>query len=461
MNSIDLIEAAGLSIALLFVVAGIVALFRLFTAAAPSRSLSPAINCQDNRSDGQRFAIIVPCLFEQAVIGDTLRYLSELDYPSSAFRIVPVTTVSETPHEGLSTRSIVDDVANEINEPLNVPLVRPIHVPFSTRFMADQVNYAARYLFEVFDEGCDPERVFIYILNADSRPAKDTLLAASDVIKNHNVDLLQQPSVYLLPKERIRNWFQRGVMTAASLWQTRWSLSVEVSRWGKASMNGKLSPQLGSFHYLVGHGLFVRLKTFVTWNYLPRCYNEDACYGVIHSLARTNFGFVSPYDRALVPSGISDLAIQQTQWALGPFRAFQHLERAIRLRTGAGRWSKLVVVSAATIDGINWMFGPLLMLALGVMAAWTGSIYSILLFLIALFAYLILPGFLVLWRLPVEDRPNPTDVAVGLALMPVFYLIHGYAALAALSMVLSGRAGPDFVARKTRREPGEPVRFTK
>ena len=412
-----------------------------------------AQRASERLNDPPLFAIVVPCLEEQGVIEATLKHMALLDYPRALLRLVPVTTSSEITRAGeASTLDVVSGVAREINAQCDDRIVRPIHVPYRTKYMADQVNYAARYLFEAFDEGVNPRRVYLAIYNADSRPQKNTLMVAAQVIGATDAAVLQQPSCYVLPVGRPEhNFFRRSLLQATSLWQTRWAYAVEFPRW--KSFSEEQGQCFLGYHYLVGHGLFVRLREFVEHNYLPRSYNEDAAYGTLHYLARTRIEVVPTLDTAEVPVGIRDVLIQQTQWAFGPINILRHVGYALRIiDTSSTR--TLHCVLSAWWDVAAWLGGPAILFLASVLAITTNSWFRFFFFVSAL-TYLWMPT-LVGWScMPRDVRPPWRTAFSACLMMPVFYLIHGVGAALALAGSALGQSSHTYVPQKSRRTRSE------
>jgi cellulose synthase/poly-beta-1,6-N-acetylglucosamine synthase-like glycosyltransferase len=412
------------------------------------------------------FAILIPVLREQSVIAETIRHFAAIDYPCSLLRIVLITTereqwerdqqLSDPDHALPLTSTIIDKTIEAVNAALGTPVARRIHYPFTKGHMAHQVNYAVRYLFEVIDEGIDPSSVFVALYNADSRPDPDVLNIAANLIASapDRHVALQQHSIYRTAGTPAA--FEGAVLQAARLWQTRWSLCVEIPRAirTKALLHpralrlqrppwSQLRALLLPFNYAIGHGLFVRLRELVLLNYMPEMTrNEDAPFGYLLLLAGIPLVPLPCTDNAEVPRSVPSLVTQQSNWYRGPLDAMLYLRMARARRLVDSRSLQATILTVRTLyDAVVWLVGPCLFLLAILPLPFLPS-HPFLLGVFGLF--FLLPSIPAVVRL--APGSSPTDLCQAFLALPLFYLVHGLGAIlgthAAFVELCRGRAMP-------------------
>lgn len=407
---------------------------------------------------GVRFLIVVPVLREQELVQEAMAYFAQLDYPPENYRIVFVTSQREDvePHPGYdeTTKDVIERGLRESGEVIR-KIVRNVHYPYKQGLMADQVNYAVRYIFEAYEGYCDELNTFVAVYNIDSRPDLAVLREVANRFNSEGHTVFQQLSIYT-PMHRNRvGFFALAVGWAFAIWQTRWSFVVEMPRYNKsaaifdAAEQGQLQKQLSApehsklllrtpFSYTIGHGLFVRLREFITLNYLPtQRPNEDA-----------EFGFALPFhgltprplhtlDRSESCVGLKANLRQQATWIIGPGLAPVYYRYIVpHLRTPRSTVYGWLYTCRALTDAIVWVVGPALFVAflcvLGVAAFGGPAPQASVLWLAGLVwvLYFYVPTLLTV-QVEAVARGGPPKVnwnrysIVGCALLPLCYIVHG------------------------------------
>lgn len=454
-------------------------------------------------------AILVPVLREQSVVIATLKWLLDATTSNSfkSLRIVVITSERENfererdlgeisaIHAALRTHSarkvsqkypglgppslVVPLLAEPASTPTEllqrlaaIPLTstvvsdfvstRPaesriilIRCPYRTTSMARQLNYAMRYLFEAFDHGLDDRTTYVAMYNADSKPDPRTF-ATSHIQNDASNWIWQQPSQYVLPPTQL-SWLRRIVLSAAAAWQNRWSLSVEIPRWAQAERNRNNPQALLSpgFRYTVGHGLVGQLHNLIRFNYLPESVpNEDAALGFLLQLTGDAPSLLPYFDVSEVPRSVTDLFAQQAGWYVGPrdAAAYRALADRRQVQPGRGR-SAISVMLAAYTDALNWIAGPLTAVASAALVPILAPSLAVLFFSTFSF-YLLAPTVTASLLLtsagasPNSARPRLRHALVG---MPLFYLLHGAAALTSEVQRLTMRKRNTLLKYKTER----------
>lgn len=351
-----------------------------------------------------------------------------------------------------TSRQVIEREIRRVEAVGKKGLVRVIHYPYANQdsVMAHQVNYGVRYLFEVSDGAIIPDQTYVALYNADSRPDLRTLNIVCELANQEpSLVIAQQYSLYTA-----RN--HHPLLTAAAIWQTRWSLAVELRRALKQTVQteqeaaGWMGALKWPFAYPVGHGLFVRLDFLVRSNYLPQTVsNEDQCLGYLLAIQKIRLIPVPVFDHSLVPPDIYQLSRQQSSWFLGPASAFEYvgLARQRKIKQ-ALEFQGQVFALKVLFDAFAWVAGPLAFAAILAWAAlsldWRASS------LCALYViYLVVPSIAPAAMIKDKQLLSFRKVVLAIAMMPTFYLIHGLSPLRSISLLFMPREQRLFRKPKT------------
>jgi hypothetical protein len=422
-----------------------------------------ALPCREGEMPPPLLVVLIPALREQAHIEETIRHILRAPLGPQELKVIVVTTAAEESFgEGKCTADVVDEVAAELNAARRFRAVHRIHYPYSVGSMAHQINYAVRYLFEAFDEEINPDRTVIGIFNADSRPPGSTLLAARAEVSASR-PVVQCCSMYVSTKPRTFTT-DGAVLGAAALWQTRWSLGVEYWRarfdiWlhsdrlkSPPSIDQRPSP-IAPYNYLIGHGLFIRLRELIELNYLPQIVgNEDAALGFLLPYYGVHPTPLAHPDVAEVPASISILVRQQAAWIVGPACAANYARYV--WATGLSRSFSSVAILAikALWDAFVWVAGPIAFLV-SLLMCWSSTVAALL--ATAFLVYLWLPTIALA---PLASSIFPRvkypllSFIIALGGLPIFYMLHGIGGMIGLgSLIRSLLFKQPLVRHKTER----------
>lgn len=457
--------------------------------------------------DSPHFALIIPVIREQEVIGETLEHFSKINYPSDKVRVIVVTTEKENyerrnaikqifnhldgasnpktianlvekhPEVGNrqnvisilksnsteeekrelieklpSTADIVDSAINRLER----KIIKRIHYPYLNGIMAHQINHGVRYLFDCFDEGIDVNRFFVGVYNADSLPDLNTALYIAERISASNFKhyAFQQHSLYST-RGKTKGAFDQLITEGAALWQTRWSVCVEFPRALKSSwiLDSRIWPPFFQkslfipYNYCIGHGFFIRLRELIEFNYFPEnTSNEDAAFGYILSLAQVAVWPVPTFDNAEVPSSAKGVYLQQASWFNGPLHAasYWRIGEKMGLTQTSSKLSALLLMFKVFKDAIAWLVGPFLFILAAIHILLSGNTLIFTFSLGAIFYFVLpnIPVFMLQYRLKQRDKLKfSIQLFKGSFGIPLFYLIHGFAAIYSLIFNLSNYIG--------------------
>lgn len=316
--------------------------------------------------------VILPMLREQRVIADTLTYFADLASRSLvAMCLAVVTTARErtelAPVGKRSWATATNDLAADLVGALRRSGVQAEHYdyPDPDGAMAHQVNYAAeREIRRLAAAGVPPQRVWLAVYNADSRPHPATFAALTCLVARRGAQgdaprLVQQSAVFTANLTELASRPLGGVLVGAALLQSRWTLAREVPRLRRqanqarrSTRTSRLWPRLA---HCVGHGLFVRADEFTTRGGLPTStMNEDLAFGYLACAAGTPIDALPVLECAEAPDTVGGLIRQARQW----FWSYPEYPRFARQAHEAGwgsRWSRRLLTAHGLLRGGLWL----------------------------------------------------------------------------------------------------------
>lgn len=363
-----------------------------FHAAASSRWLRQNASLQPPAVSSARFVLVVPLLREQAVVEEVTRMLADLARTVPGSAIALVTTQAELAHRehgrerladlaaqlaagtsprrmaarfrdlmpadrladlarrsaGLSGRECralaeaayiatpaTPDLAAELaTRSWPGTTVRHWHYPHADGRMAHQVNFAVRAETELAScEGVPPDRLFLVLYNADSRPHPDTLRAAAALIARPGIKatrIIQQPAVFTANLASLPATPAGSVLAGAAWLQSRWTLSREIPRLRRQATWARDGSHQGlpTLAHCVGHGLIIRADTLAELGGLPEVtLNEDLALGYLACAAGVPIDPLPLLEEAQTPCTISSWITQGNRW----FRSYPQYPRAAAL----------------------------------------------------------------------------------------------------------------------------------
>ncbi|MEU5693196.1 glycosyltransferase [Actinosynnema sp. NPDC020468] len=265
------------------------------------------------RPDGDpaafRWHFLVPCLDEEAVIGDTVRYLRR-EFPQADVWVVDDDSFDGTVAEVTRLR---DD---------RVHLVRR-RLPAARRGKGDALNAGYRALLASLDDFADPDLVVVAVVDADGRPAANCLAAcAAEHLFGDPAVGAVQIDVRMGNRDAGGSWFGRALVRMQDLEFRTAIAAIQLSR----RYSGTIS--------MGGNGQFTRLTALMTvddgdsgapWR---GSLLEDFELGV-HLLTagwRTAFTVDTHVDQEALPHLRRFLA-QRTRWGQGTMQCARYLRR--------------------------------------------------------------------------------------------------------------------------------------
>ena len=447
--------------------------------------------------------VLLPVLEETRRLEACVRRLLELGQDHPDYTVAIVTTDAEFERHERTTAHLVSlaraapdlsgrrEVAEDLirRRPTTVdmarsladrfPRVRVYHKAGTVGHMAHQLNAgvrahlasvgAAEVLFAVYNADSRPDpRTLAWVLARCRGPARSDP-ARSDPVRSDPVQrdvppVFQQYGLYLGNYSALlqRPWPVEAVLTAAGLWQTRWSIGFEIFNalrqfpgGGRAVKAGRFDPgRLPVLNYCIGHGLFFTHGTYLALGgFSERTYSEDAMFGLEASHHGVPIVPVPLFESADSPETVRSLYIQKSTWFWGPLQAFRYaglMGEAGQVGPGwRSRWRLRWLTLRLFAHAVIWVAGPTLGAALLAYALITRDPLRLALSIGVTELYLILPNLV---ALAICRRVAPEIVAQvdpgargGLLVAatlrqlvgaPVAYALHGLSAYRTLARAL-------------------------
>lgn len=366
------------------------------------------------RNTYDNFIICIPMLREQKILPDTIKYFSRLNYPKDNYQVIIVTTSKEKKElNKLTTFELASKITKKINYKLGIKLFRIINYPRKKGVMSHQINYVIRK----FIKNKKNEKNIFAIYNADSRPNLNTLknisLEFSKYKKqtNKNPNIIQQSSLFTLNYESLPKNLTGYIMKAAALFQTKWTLTHELSRLRKQSItiNYKTDNLLlkifnTNLSHCVGHGLFVRLDLLAK-EYLPtETINEDLPFGFYQCCKKEPILPFPVLENSDVPLSLKSLINQKKVWFY-PYLEYQKCRnRVVKLK----KYHSLFEVNWLTIQGqftgFIWLFQSLILFLPIFIAICLKSNILVLTWFLTITIYWFLPVAIIYYLLPSLEK---------------------------------------------------------
>lgn len=324
------------------------------------------------------FFIVVPVLYEQSVIMNSLRHFSKLS--NERVKVIYVTTEKEQKSGNEpTTAELIDNYLSE-NPVLNI---ERDHYPYPTGVMANQINWAVNKI-------TDPD-VWIGIYNVDSEINTDTLKYIDCKDKN---TVFQQYAYFLSSGNK--------VIDSAARWQNRWSFCFEFAKvietmWKKKKRIPRLFSFLESFNYVIGHGLFFTKKQFDFFGGVPEdTLNEDNKLGYILSVKQVNLEPIPFFEKALFAHSIKVYIKQQSTWFNGPFYAFLYLRQILHSSdklTASFIFRSFILSFKNYWAAVNWCLFPLIVSVSVLIALFNSQPVHLILLFAGIFCYVSIPNY--------------------------------------------------------------------
>ncbi|KKQ98419.1 MAG: hypothetical protein UT24_C0004G0042 [Candidatus Woesebacteria bacterium GW2011_GWB1_39_12] len=416
---------------------------------------------KSTRATDEEFIICIPMLREQRVVSETLKYFSQLNYPKDKYHIVVVTTNKEIAEktrmsrflselagdvsQGKALKTIQDRYsglfpfdqlrrvyekyrlesytvvfkkvksiykqlpttfnlaikeAEIINAHFKSKLITVMNYPRSQGVMSHQINYVIKKLAKYKQS---TNSIFA-VYNADSRPNPNTLRNVAYALKEFEEEtgikpnIVQQSSLFTLNYSKYSKTFTGYSLKAAALFQTKWTLVRELTRFRSQSrsvitykdnfisklFNTKIS-------HCVGHGLFVRFGILKN-EYLPtETINEDLPFGFYQCCKGEPILPLPILENSETPDTLKGLMNQKRFW-FTPYLQYQYCrDRVLQLKKYRSRLEVEILTIQAELTGFIWFLQSFVLFMPLIIGLYLHSLSMIALWSIGLLIYWFVP----------------------------------------------------------------------
>lgn len=295
-----------------------------------------------------KIIIAIPCLREQNCIEDTIKYFKKISLNIPIILITTQKEIKENTNNLVTTQDIIKE--NIITKYDNVYWV---DYPYTTGYMADQLNYMIDNLEIILDKKIDFEDTYLALYNADSRPNPKTFLELNKMKLNKN-EVIQQYSYCMKNFEELK-----GIMKGFSIYQSNFEIKTGL-------INSFYDSRI-LYTHVVGHGLIINLKTLKTLgNFNTTFWCED-----IYLSLQLKFNSIKVIpllclENIETPDKLSKLIQQNAVWYK---TTSQFIKMYKDIAKGKERLSKLKGLYGAINEmrcAINWLMFPIVLCMSGV-----------------------------------------------------------------------------------------------
>lgn len=413
------------------------------------------------RTTSEKYIICIPMLREQRVVSETLRYFSQLNYPKDKYHIVVVTTTKEIteknkrlkqlnklakdisqgkslsairgeylgllPHNQLeiickdnhhenylvvlkkvkniykqlpTTFDLATKEAEIINARLKSKLITVMNYPYSQGVMSHQINYVVRK----FAKNKQNTNSIFAVYNADSRPNPNTLRHVTFALKEFEEEtdikpnIVQQSSLFTLNYNKYPTTFTGYSLKAAALFQTKWTLVRELTRFRSQShsvliykdnfisklFNTKIS-------HCVGHGLFVRFGVLKNECFPTETINEDLPFGFYQCCKGEPILPLPILENSETPDTLKSLMNQKRFWFTPYIQYLNCRDRVLRLKKYRSRLEVEILTAQAELTGLIWLLQSFVLFMPLIIGLYLHSLSIIIMWIIGMLLYWFVP----------------------------------------------------------------------
>ena len=470
----------------------------------------------------EKYIICIPMLREQRVVSETLRYFSQLNYPQNNYRIVIVTTQKEIaekiakakqlskmakeisqgrpfsfvqqkylgllPSDQLkiiskdyqhknyhvvlkkvenayeqlpTTFELATKEAKLINSQSKQKIVTVINYPHKKGVMSHQINYVIKKLME---NKQNVNSVFA-IYNADSRPNQNTLKYVTCTLKEFEKktgvkpNIVQQSSLFTLNYNNHATTFTDYVLKAASLFQTKWTLVHELTRFRSQSIsvtkpnNNFISKLLNTkISHCVGHGLFVRLGLLANERLPTETINDDLPFGYYQCCKGEPILPLPILENSESPETIKSLMNQKRFWFTPYLQYLSRRNRVLQLKKYRSRLEVEILTAQAEFAGFIWLIQSFVLFSPLVIGLYLHNFLMIFMWMIGMILYWFIPVGLIYTNL------KKLENIAGRSVSKTNLLDYIFTSFSGLYILLTHSVGPvlcvrDFVLAKIINKP--------
>lgn len=196
-----------------------------------------------NEKNNFKVVIIIPCLYEQSIIIETIEYFIKLLKKYDNIELAIITTEKEEYEYKKNNikQKTTSELVLEYIEKNSSEKLKHFHYPNTDGMMADQLNYVVKKYNTKLNN-----KLYFSVYNADSRPNINTIEKVIEIIKDKKYPpIIQQYSYAFLNLDKIS-----PLMQGFAVYQSNFEI--------KYGLINSIITKRFLYTYVVGHGLYIR-----------------------------------------------------------------------------------------------------------------------------------------------------------------------------------------------------------
>lgn len=301
-------------------------------------------NNSNNLNKNKGLFIAIPCLREQNVIEDTIKYFRSI----CNLPIVIITTQKENYEcrynkDYVTTKMVVEK--NILNKYNNVFLV---DYPSTTGYMADQLNYMLKNIKKL-DFYDNKKEWYMSLYNADSKPSKDSFKSIFYKI-NKNEKVIQQYSYCFKNLDKL-SYITKGF----AIYQSNFEIKVGL-------FNSSLKYKY-LYNYVVGHGLTIDLKTLDEMgNFNTTFWCEDIYLTMKLKYNNIKITPIPELENIENATSLKQIAKQNSVW-YDTTKKYRKVYKDIKTQSKKGSFTGIIGYFNEFRCAVNWLLFPIILFA--------------------------------------------------------------------------------------------------
>lgn len=297
------------------------------------------------------FIVLVPCLREQNIIVDTIKYFNNMSTVNSNIYLLIACTKREINTNSLfnhkyTSAMIARKFISSAKFNKNIKVYVYEADDFTNGDRASQMNYAVdKFLIEHHDIKIDVISAF----DADSRPTLNTFDEVAIKFTQNNDTCYQQPDIYIQSANDINNNSRKYIASANAIYQNQWSMISEIPmliKYSKSNGNYKW------YMYFNGHGEFIPFKIWKNIRFPEQEITDGIHIGYRLAMSGQRVSILDNYCITDAPHNVRSLPKQHKRWYGGCMRIMS----CYRWCKSNGLKTKKTMILATYWSQFRWAF---------------------------------------------------------------------------------------------------------
>lgn len=308
-----------------------------------NRAVKERNNIKQINKKSKEIIIAIPVLREQRCIENTIKHFCKItkDIP-----IVLITTQKEIDQNLTNEKTTQDIIQEKIIE--KYKNVYWINYPYTTGYMANQLNYMLENIETIFNRKVDLDKTYLALYNADSKPNKNTFDEIIQKIENN--DVIQQYSYCMQNYEEIKS-----IPKGFSIYQSNFELKAGL-------MNSFFKSKI-LYTYVVGHGLIINMKLLKELgNFNTEFWCEDIYLGIQLKFNNIKIIPLLTLENMETPDKLSKIVKQNAVWFKTTSQFWKIYKDIVKRQQDKNKINGLIGVANEFRCAINWIGFPIVIL---------------------------------------------------------------------------------------------------